>query len=114
MMAGQGDVMSNMRRAHDQRVRASRALLRSYAAEIGNWMRANARWTDRTGNARNSLEGITDFSEDALRLFLKGGGPPDYMVFLELAHAGRYAIVRPALEQFSGRIYQDLVRIWQG
>ena len=84
----------------------------AYALEMGNWMRSNARWKDRTANARNSLEAVTAFSDDVLTLTAKGGGPPPYVLYLETAHAGKYAIVRPCIEQFAGPIFKALRRIW--
>ncbi len=111
-MAGQEQVAAAFRSEHQRRLAATRELFKSYEAEIGNWMRANARWQDRTGNARNSLRAVSQFGDDVFRLVAQGGGPPDYVQFLELAMAGRYAIVRPALEHFAGLLYRDLVRVW--
>jgi hypothetical protein len=111
-MAGQDQVAAAFQAAHDRRMAASRALLNSYAQEMGNWMSANARWVDRTANARNSLEGITEFTDDTLKVIAKGGGPPDYVEYLETAMAGKYAIIRPCLEHFAGLIIRDLKAIW--
>jgi len=113
-MAGQAEMVTAFVREHERRVALSRDVLDSFAEEIGNEMKANARWEDRTGNARNSLEGVTEFTADVLRLIAKGGGPPDYVKYLELANAGKYAIVWPTLFAWSGRIYQELVEIWGG
>jgi hypothetical protein len=103
-MAGQEAVIAAFRNEHQRRLQVTRDLFQSYAAEAGNWMRANAKWIDRTGNARNSLEGIEEFTDEVFRLILKGGGPPDYVQFLELSRGGKYAVVRPALEHFAGLI----------
>jgi len=111
-VAGQEAVVAAFLSEHNRRMAASQALLKSYAAEIGNHMRSNASWEDRTSNARDSLEALTEFTDDVLEIIAKGGGPPDYVQYLELSHAGKYAIVRPTMEVYSGRIYQDLVRIW--
>ena len=111
-MPGASEVATRFKNEHQRRVRASEALFRSYAAEIGNVLRSGAPWIDRTGNARNSLEAVTEFAEEAMVLVARGGGPPDYVRWLETAMAGRYAILRPTMELYAGRIYQDLVRIW--
>jgi len=111
-MAGQDRVAAAFLAEHERRMGASRALLSSYAQEMGNWMRANARWVDRTANARNSLEGITEFTDDTLKVIAKGGGPPDYVKWLETARAGKYAIIRPCIMAFASRILRDLKTIW--
>ena len=112
-MAGEDEVITALGQEHRRRVENMKTLLTSYAAEIGNWMRANAKWEDRTGNARASLGGVTAFSDDMLMLILQGG-PPSYVKFLELAMAGKYAVIRPALEHFAGPLFRDLKRAWEG
>jgi len=111
-MAGQAEVAQAFIREHERRLKNSRDVLDRFAEEIGNEMRKNARWEDRTANARASLQGLTEYKSDVLRLIAKGGGPPDYVKFLELAHAGKYAIVWPTLFAYSGRIFQALSEIW--
>jgi hypothetical protein len=112
-MAGQEAVVAAMRAEHNRRIDATRALLESFAAEMGNWMQSNAKWTDRTANARNSLNAVVEFGVDAVQLIAQGGGPPDYVKFLELAHGGKYAVVRPCLLRFAPDILKGLKRIWQ-
>lgn len=78
-----------------------------YAPEIERWMKANASWTDRTDNARQTLYAeVTDIINSAVILFFGHG--VDYGVFLELAHGGTYAIVTPALDHFMPRIWADV------
>ena len=78
-----------------------------YAPEIEAWMKANASWTDRTGNARQTLYAeVTDIVNSAVILFFGHG--VEYGVFLELAHGGTYAIVTPALDHFIPRIWADV------
>lgn len=113
-MAGAEAVIGAFQREHEARMEKSRQAMNYWASEIQNAMRANASWTDRTSNARNSLSATTEFTADTLTLIARGGGPPSYMVYLELAMAGRYAIIRPTLELYAGKVYQDLARIWGG
>lgn len=112
MMAGQDAVAAAFLAEHERRVAESEGLLIDYAQKIGEYMRKNAPWKDQSANARNSLRATTVFARDLLGLILAGGGPPDYVKYLELANAGKYAIIRPTLEAYSGRIYKDLVEIW--
>lgn len=113
-MAGAEALIAAFQREHEARMKKSQAAMNYWASEIQNAMRADASWIDRTANARNSLSAATEFTADTLTLIARGGGPPDYMVFLELAMAGKYAIIRPTLELYAGKIHQDLARIWSG
>lgn len=54
-----------------------------------------ARWTDRTGIARQRLKGSTRWEESALIAAISHN--VDYGMWLELAHAKKYAILEEAL-----------------
>lgn len=77
-----------------------------YAVEIEAWMKDNAPWQDRTGNARQTLfaEAI-DFVDVVVILMSHG---VEYSTFLELAHGGRYSILTPALDYFIPRVWRDV------
>lgn len=69
--------------------------------------KSNARWTDRTGNARQGLTGfIDDVSESMVYLYL--AGRVAYQPFLELSNSGRYAIILPTLESHYSAIFDML------
>lgn len=55
----------------------------------------NARWTDRTGNARQRLKGSTRWESTALIAAITHN--VDYGMWLELAHGKKYAILEEAL-----------------
>lgn len=60
-------------------------------------MKVNAKWTDRTGNARNGLGVSVDWvprTTHAIHLFHRMW----YGIFLETRWAGKYAIIRPTIE----------------
>lgn len=85
-------------------------LAQRYAPEIEAWMKANAPWTDRTGNARQTLwSDVFDLTNSAVVIVMSHG--VDYDMFLELAHGGRYAILGPALDHFIPRIWRDVRRL---
>jgi hypothetical protein len=60
------------------------------------WMKVNAKWTDRTGNARQTLSAYGLHSETWHEIHLHGGMP--YQIFLETRWAGRFAIIGPAVK----------------
>ncbi len=78
-----------------------------YAPEIEAWMKTNASWEDRTGNARQSLIGdVEDIANQAVILIMSHG--VEYGTFLELANAGKYAVVTPALDTFIPKVWNDV------
>lgn len=62
-------------------------------------MRQEARWTDRTGNARSGLFAAVakEAAGDLVVLYLSHGHTVYYGKFLELAQ--RYAIIMPVIER---------------
>jgi len=59
--------------------------------------KANAPWTDRTGQARQGLRGfVEDLSATSVALYLSH--QKEYGIYLELAYQARYAIIMPTLE----------------
>lgn len=60
------------------------------------WMKTNAKWTDRTGNARQTLGAHGEHAADYHLIKLYGGVA--YQIWLEVRWAGRYAIIGPAVK----------------
>ena len=79
-----------------------------YAGEIETWMKANRKWTDRTGQARATLSAeVIDVTGRAALILLTHG--VDYgALYLETMQGGRFAILGPALDHFAPRIMRDL------
>lgn len=77
----------------------SEAALRMYAEtaalRLQNYMRDNAKWTDRTGHARQRLTGTANKVTSGYRITLAQG--VDYGIWLELAHEKRFAIIQPTI-----------------
>jgi hypothetical protein len=100
------------RRTEDYRQRlleAAYQLARVFAVRIEAYAKAQARWTDRTGHARQGL---------TARAFRTAAGvvialwhQATYGIWLEVAHAGRYAIILEALEQHYGPLMAALRRL---
>jgi hypothetical protein len=60
------------------------------------WMKTNAKWKDRTGNARQTLSGHAEHSDTWHLIKLYGGVP--YQIWLEVRWAGKFAIIGPAVK----------------
>lgn len=87
--------------------RGVRAIALARAPEIENWLKDNASWTDRTGNARQTLHTeVEDVVNRMVRIILSHG--VDYGIYLELSNAGRYAIVNPGLDHWAPILWRDV------
>lgn len=97
-----------MATAYTQAIRNGvRAIADRYAPEIEAYMKSNASWIDRTGNARATLRAeVEDMTFDMVSILLSDG--MDYFVFLELGFAGRYQIIAPSVDIFGPRIWNDV------
>jgi len=91
---------------HDKVVAAVGVLMTLFAGKIEAYAKANAPWTDRTGNARQTLFTVVDLATDMVTLYLSHG--MEYGKFLELCNSGKYAIIMPALQAAYGEISQAL------
>lgn len=79
------------------------------AAEIENQMKVQAPWTDRTGNARNSIYSFAITEGDETIIY--SGIGVDYGKWLEIAHEKRFAIVKPTIDSITPIIKRDLSQI---
>lgn len=75
---------------------AIRMYAETSALSLQNSARQNARWTDRTGHARQRLTGDVLTVEKGYKLRLAHG--VDYGKWLELAHEKRFSIIPEAIE----------------
>jgi len=86
-------------------------LARYFEPILENHAKQHAPWTDRTGNARQSLFTASELANDVVTLYLSHG--MEYGVYLETRWAGKYAIILPTLQAHQGQILgmlQELVR----
>lgn len=106
-------------RYRDAVQRGVRAIANRYAPEIENWLRDNAPWTDRTGNARQSLHvAVTELANGYVELVLAHG--VEYGWYLEginpatmtpMANAGEWAVIDPALDVYGPVIWARVVEL---
>ncbi len=80
-----------------------------FAAKIEAYAKANAKWTDRTANARQGLtaRAFKDASTVTIILFHTMA----YGIWLEIANAGKYAIILKTLEAHYGSYMQAIERL---
>lgn len=87
--------------------RTAMAIALRRAPEIENWMKENAVWEDRTGNARQTLyTEVNNLYGVAVEIVLSHG--VDYGQYLEVVSGGVYAIVGPALDYWGRIVWNDV------
>lgn len=74
---------------------AIRAFCDTGALKMQSYAQQNARWTDRTGAARQRLQGGTEKRANGYAIRIAYG--VDYGLWLELAHEKKYAILPDTL-----------------
>lgn len=74
-------------------------LARAFVPRIIAWMKTNAPWMDRTGNARQTLYAEVEASLLSIAIALDHG--MEYGFWLEVIGQGKWAIVGPALDYWS-------------
>lgn len=79
------------------------------ALKLQNYMRDEAPWTDRTGDARKRLTGTVYRVKGGYQIILSHG--VDYGIWLELAHEKRFAIIQPTILVNSNEIMRGLDRL---
>lgn len=75
------------------------------------YMKTNAPWQDRTGNARQGLHAAVQ--RERLRLYaLILAHTVEYGIWLEIAHGGRLRIVGPTVKSQGDAIMRDVSQIF--
>ena len=96
----------NIKRLPKAFPKALETYLKSQAPAVQDYARQNAKWNDRTGNARQGL-----FAQ------YKGGNGShvitvyhtvSYGIWLEVRWAGKYAIIEPTVRHEGARIFKGL------
>lgn len=110
MAQGMSQVFRNLD-AWDRRMRAATfALAQNWAGKLEREMKEKAPWTDRTGNARAGLYGTAAL--EGQEVVIRLGHTVSYGVYLELAHDGRYAIVKPTQQANKAKLLRDFRELW--
>lgn len=71
------------------------------------YMKQNAPWTDRTGNARSTLHADTFHEPNVQHGIVCAHGMP-YGIWLEIAHEGRFEIINPTIEAVGKELMNGL------
>ena len=99
-------LVNNLRTFNARMDRAIFAAMRFHATRGTAYMRKNATWTDRSTNARNGLDATAERAHPVYRIVFSHGMP--YGVWLEIRFSGRYAIIRPTIDQEAPQVMRTI------
>ncbi len=89
-------------------------LVNQLSNQAAQFMRAEARWTDRTGDARAGLYADVEHAvRESVTLLLSHGPAVEYADWLEYAHRGRFEILSTTSDHFWPLLYRGAVEIVQ-
>ena len=71
--------------------------------------KANRPWTDRSGRARQSLNGDSEWVGNKVRVSLAHGVA--YGIWLELCNEGKYSIIMPTINKEAPAVMEGLKKI---
>lgn len=77
-----------------------------WAPQIEADMKRNAKWTDRTSNARQTLQVVV--IQEGNKIILIAKQHMFYGKYLELKSQGKYAIVMPTLRRYYPRVWTGI------
>ncbi len=94
------ELAAAIERYGDRVLTAVAAVAQRVATEMQNQAKADAPWTDRTGNARTGIFGTSeaDFAARVVTIYLSHGATIDYGLWLELANSGRYGVIMRTMQ----------------
>lgn len=101
-----GQVTTNMRKLKTRCAEAVHQIADRNFIEMENFAKSNASWTDRTGDARRSIEKVDKSNAQAIEFWLIIG--VTYGIWLEIANQGKFQILRPTLTIFEPKIKKEL------
>lgn len=85
---------------------SGRRIAYEQAEEMEQYAKANAPWTDRTGDARERLHATVEETGPIGTIVLAHG--VDYGIWLEIANGGRYSIIPQTIDVFGPRVMRSL------
>ena len=81
-------------------------IMNRFRPDVETYMKSNAPWKDRSGNARQALWAEMERIVRVMIAINFGQGHGiEYGVYLEFKNAGRFAIVNPTLDYFAPKIW---------
>lgn len=79
------------------------------AKQLETFAKADAPWRDRSGHARGGITGRAERRGSVITITLSGS--VHYLVYLELAHGKRWAVLWPTLQRHRQQILNGFAKI---
>lgn len=89
------ELEQGLREMYERGLAAMEAVVDTGATEMEAYAKRNARWINRTGEARRRLNASYSKEDDSFKITLAHG--VDYGIWLELANEKRFAIIEETL-----------------
>lgn len=108
------ELATAIERYGDRVLTAVAAVAQYVATQMQNQAKADAPWTDRTGNARTGLFGTSeaDFGAKVVTIYLSHGATISYGLWLEIAGSGKWGIVMKTMQAHYEPLMQLLREIF--
>jgi len=105
-------LIRNLEERESRLRQAIKILTDAGARKMEAWAKVNARWTDRTGNARQGIKGESMWV-DTTKITIALSYSVDYGIWLELAMEKKYAILEEAIEQNKDELIEAYKRLME-
>lgn len=106
-------VIDNFDRCSNTFITRTRREADRLAERMENYARANARWEDRTGDARAGLKGIVVDAVNGEGFTIAFGHSVYYGFFLEYKYGGQYAIINETVNWASNQLAERMsTNVW--
>ena len=99
-----GDLTTRINQFGPRMKRAMVTAAKRIEPEAEAYMKSNATWTDRTGNARAGLKAETEVETNRVTIYLFHTVP--YGPYLELRWSGKYQIINPTIEVMAPQLME--------
>lgn len=103
------DLSPNLKAFPQRLGRAVAALVRYEAPKVESYAKIHAPWTDRSGNARQTLQAVTEHQPLKHSIILSHGMP--YGIWLEVKNEGEYAIIEPTIRAMGPIVFEHFNKL---
>ena len=108
-VSGVEDVLAKLARVKVNTLRAVDVQMGALANDMENYAKDHRTWTDRTGDARRSINGSSGTSGGSIKSVLSIG--VFYGKYLELSNGGKYRIIKPTMDSHRAEFKRRLKRV---
>lgn len=88
---------------------ASRIYGETAGEKMVNYAKSNAKWIDRTGNSRQTIDKKVTSGIGSATIQIRGNTP--HFKYLELAHEKKYAILWPTIQTFQDEVLKGWAKM---